>query len=80
MYQRKMGLDLFITPQDDAKYCDDYHVKPLGNKWSIDLPLSLNDDDRSILYTMKFGSVEIEVTAVNSGTGDKYENTFDLDL
>ncbi len=74
-----MGLDMYVTSQEDAHFCDEANVKPLG-KWSIELPLSLNDDDRSILCTMIFGDVEIQVTADNSGTGDRYRTTFELDL
>ncbi|GBB98506.1 hypothetical protein RclHR1_32470001, partial [Rhizophagus clarus] len=77
--QRRMGLDLYVTPQDDAKFCDESHVKTLG-KWSIELPDSKNDDDRSILFTMIFGNVEIDVTAYNSGTEDMFETKFELDM
>ncbi|CAG8709414.1 9814_t:CDS:2 [Funneliformis caledonium] len=75
--QCKMSFDIYITPEDDAKYIDDLLVKSL-EKWSIELPLSLHDDDHSILFTLMFGSVEIQATAVNTGTGDIYETTFDL--
>ncbi|RIA82063.1 hypothetical protein C1645_789124, partial [Glomus cerebriforme] len=77
--QRKMGLDLYVTPQDDAKFCDENGVKTIG-KWSIELPDSLNDNDRSILYTMVFGNVEIQVTALNSGTKELFKTSFDLDM
>ncbi|CAG8593906.1 12164_t:CDS:2 [Funneliformis caledonium] len=77
--QRKMRLDVYITPADDAKYIDDPLVNPLG-KWSIELPLSLHNDDHSILFTLIIGSVEIQATGVNSGIGDIYETTFDLDI
>ncbi|CAI2174174.1 6280_t:CDS:2 [Funneliformis geosporum] len=76
--QRKMGLDVYITPEDDAKYCE-HPVKPLG-RWSIDLPLSLNDDDRSIIFTLTFGNVEIQANVVNSGTGESYDTKFLLDI
>ncbi|CAB5390996.1 unnamed protein product [Rhizophagus irregularis] len=77
--QRKMGLDLYVTPQDDAKFCDDPDVKTLGN-WSVELPDSTNDDDRSILFTMIFGNVEIDVTAYNSGTEAIFDAKFELDM
>ncbi|CAB4491807.1 unnamed protein product [Rhizophagus irregularis] len=77
--QRRMGLDLYVTPQDDAKFCDDPDVKTLGN-WSVELPDSTNDDDRSILFTMIFGNVEIDVTAYNSGTEAMFDTKFNLDM
>ena len=53
-----MGLDVYTTPQDDAQFCEEESVNLLG-KWSVELPQSSNEDDRSILYTMKFGTVEL---------------------
>jgi hypothetical protein len=77
--QKSMSMNVYVTPQDDAKFCDENGVKLLG-KWSVDIPLTQKKEDRTIIYTMRFGSVEIEVSAVNSGTGDKHETTLELDL
>src|SRR5437763_13165225 len=76
--QRKMGLDLYVTPKDDAKFLKDNSINLLG-RWSDNLP-SINDDDCSILFTLKFGTVEIKDTAFNNDTGVIHETYFDLDL
>src|SRR5436305_13095257 len=55
--QNKISLDLYVTPYEDAQFCDDDSVNLLG-RWSVELPNSTNEDDRSILYTLKFGAVE----------------------
>ncbi|CAI2174905.1 19562_t:CDS:2, partial [Funneliformis geosporum] len=58
-HQRKIVIDIFITSEDDAKYCDDPHVKPLG-RLSIELPLSLNDEICFITFTLTFDDFEIQ--------------------
>ena len=65
--------------QKMQNFWEDDSINLLG-RWSIDLPFSTNEDDRSTLYTLKFGRVEIEVTAVNNGTGEGQETSFDLTL
>ncbi|RIA82058.1 hypothetical protein C1645_835959 [Glomus cerebriforme] len=73
--QRSMGLDLYITPKADANFCDESNVK-LHGKWGVNLPLTGN---RSILYNLTFGAVEIGVTAYNPVIGE-CKTTFELDL
>ncbi|RGB26393.1 hypothetical protein C1646_800615 [Rhizophagus diaphanus] len=74
--QAKMGLDLFVTTQENTKFCDEPTSKLLGN-FSVDLP---PNGDRSILYEMIFGAVEIEVNARNSILGEFEPRRYDLDL
>ena len=80
LFQRKMGLNLYVTQETDPKYCDEPHVKLFGNKWSVELLLSLKENDRSISYIMRFGIIGIDVTVTNTGTGEIYETNYDLDI
>ncbi|CAG8445838.1 3628_t:CDS:2 [Acaulospora morrowiae] len=77
-FQSKMGLDLYITEEEDAQFCDDSGVTLLG-KFSIDLPFT-GDEERSVIYTLQFGMVEILATAINASTGQRYMTTFDLEF
>ncbi|RHZ44938.1 hypothetical protein Glove_707g31 [Diversispora epigaea] len=74
--QMKIGFDLYTTNRDNAKFCNDPHVNLLG-KFAINIPL--NSDSRSILYSLCFGT-EIQATATNIESGEKYETTFELDI
>jgi hypothetical protein len=76
MLQSKMGLNIYVTEKDDAQYCDEPGVKLLDN-WTIDLPLN-SEEDRSVLLTLTFGSVEIEAIAQNVEILET--KNFDLDL
>lgn len=73
--QVKMGLDLFVTTQENTKFCDEPSSKLLG-KFSVDLP---PNGDRSVLYEMVFGAVEIEVNARNPNREFETQR-YDLDL
>ena len=76
IFQRKMGLDVYITDGQDAKYCDQPDVKLLGN-WSIDIPITLGP--RPILFLLVFGELEIGAVALNLETGDEHEISFEFD-
>ncbi|CAG8506950.1 24861_t:CDS:2 [Racocetra persica] len=76
--QHLMGLDLFVTRDDDAKYCDSQGVELL-DKFNINVPIT-GTEKRAILYIMNFGMAEIQVTAINPDNGMKYERVFDLDI
>ncbi|CAG8543483.1 11168_t:CDS:2 [Funneliformis mosseae] len=77
--QTSIGLDLYVTEDVDANYCDETGVYLLDN-WSVNVPTTYNNEGRSIAFTLTFGSIEIEATAQNVQTGVKYETTFNLDL
>ncbi|CAG8480448.1 3807_t:CDS:2 [Acaulospora colombiana] len=77
IFQTKMGLDLYVTDKENAEFCDESGVKLLG-KFCIDLPFS--GEERIVFYTLRFGTVEIQATAINYNTGEKYETTFELDI
>ncbi|GBB94068.1 hypothetical protein RclHR1_22870002 [Rhizophagus clarus] len=77
IFQSEVGFDIYTTDNENAKFCDSPGVKLLGN-WSINIPITLNV--RPILFIMSFGEIEIEAHAFNLETGDRYDNTFELDI
>ncbi|CAG8667266.1 4469_t:CDS:2 [Cetraspora pellucida] len=76
--QYMMGLDLYVTRDNDAEYCDSQGVELL-DKFNIKVPIT-GTEKRAILYIMNFGMVEIQVTAINPDNGMKYERVFDFDI
>ncbi|RIA90019.1 hypothetical protein C1645_849873 [Glomus cerebriforme] len=76
IFQTKMGLDLYITEQHDADFCDSPGVKRLGN-WSINLPITFSP--RPVLYLLIFGDIELSAVAVNLETGVVHETTYKSD-
>ncbi|CAB4459700.1 unnamed protein product [Rhizophagus irregularis] len=77
IFQSEVGFDIYTTENENAKFCDSPGVKLLGN-WSINIPITLSV--RPILFIMSFGEIEIEAHAFNLETGDRYDNTFELDI
>ncbi|CAG8626800.1 14235_t:CDS:10 [Rhizophagus irregularis] len=75
IFQRKMGLDIYITEEHDADFCDSPGVKLLG-KWSIKLPITLGL--RPVLFLLVFGEIEISAIAINLETGRKHKTRFEL--
>ncbi|GES97296.1 hypothetical protein GLOIN_2v1884551 [Rhizophagus clarus] len=74
--QTKMALDLFVTTQENAKFCDEPTTKALAT-YSVELP---PNGDRSISYELTFGAVEIEVNACNPILGKFAPQRFELEL
>ncbi|PKY59556.1 hypothetical protein RhiirA4_550399 [Rhizophagus irregularis] len=75
--QKKLGLDIYVTRKDSATYCDEPGVELLDS-WCADIP-NASKENRAFEFTLTFGKVEIEAIA-QAKTGEKYENTFDLDM
>lgn len=78
LLQQKISFDIYVTDNQDVKYCDDPEVSLLRN-WEIELPEneSIEDmKDTTILFTLTFTTVEILATAENKKTGKKYHVTF----
>uniref|UniRef100_U9UTQ2 Hsp70 family protein n=1 Tax=Rhizophagus irregularis (strain DAOM 181602 / DAOM 197198 / MUCL 43194) TaxID=747089 RepID=U9UTQ2_RHIID len=75
--QKKLGLDIYVTRKDNATYCDEPGVELLDS-WCVDIP-NASKENRAYEFTLTFGKVEIEAIA-QAKTGEKYENTFDLDM
>ncbi|CAJ0756271.1 21727_t:CDS:2 [Entrophospora sp. SA101] len=78
--QRKMNLDLYKTDKNDAQYCDEDDDVELMGKFVADLPRTGDYNDRTILLTLTFGTVEIQANAKSKLTGDEFNTTFELDL
>jgi hypothetical protein len=75
IFQGRMGLDIYITEEQDAKFCDSPGVRPLG-KWSIKLPITLGP--RPVLFLLIFGEIEVSAIAINLVTGRKHKARFEL--
>ncbi|CAB5380748.1 unnamed protein product [Rhizophagus irregularis] len=76
--QQKIGFNMYVTRNTDAKFCNDPGVSLLRN-WEIELPRNENIEDMedtTILFTLSFGSVEILATAENQKTSAKYHVSF----
>lgn len=70
-----MGLDIYITEENKADFCDSPGVRLLG-KWSIKLPITLGP--RPVLFFLIFGEIEISAIAINLETGRKHKTRFEL--
>ncbi|CAG8462463.1 11503_t:CDS:10 [Dentiscutata heterogama] len=89
--QTDMTFNLFITPDNNAKYCDEDGMKMLGR-----LKIYLSDSreqkkSKGFSFTLKkrvveveliltFGTMEIKATAINKKTGQVYESVFELEF
>ncbi|RIA82054.1 hypothetical protein C1645_809788 [Glomus cerebriforme] len=77
--QKILGLDIYVTKKDNATYCNEPGVELLDS-WNIKIPEeNKSKENRSFSFTLTFGSVEIEATA-QSKSGEKFENSFELDI
>ncbi|RIA97895.1 hypothetical protein C1645_210153 [Glomus cerebriforme] len=74
--QKAMWYQLLITENEDAKYCDEEGVKPLGD-FIVDLPDTHLGKDRKVYFELCFGEMEIQAYAKNVNNGLKYKTTFD---
>jgi hypothetical protein len=70
---KSMCFKLYYTEEYDGIYCDDPGMKKLG-EFCIDLPGS--GIDRSVLFGITFGKMEIIASAKNEQTGQMYRTTF----
>jgi len=70
IFQRRMGLDIYITEEHDADFCNSPGVRLLGN-WFINLPITLSL--RPVLVLLVFGEIEISAFAVNLESGRKHK-------
>ncbi|PKC12224.1 actin-like ATPase domain-containing protein [Rhizophagus irregularis] len=81
LMQKKIGFNMYVTENTDAKFCNDPGVSLLRN-WEIELPEIKNIEDIEdvedtiISFTLSFGTVEILATAENQKAGTKYHVSF----
>ncbi|RIA97896.1 hypothetical protein C1645_813429 [Glomus cerebriforme] len=73
--QSAMWYQILITENEDAKYCDEEGVKPLGD-FIIDLPDTHLGKDRKVYFELCFGEMEIQAYAKNVNNGLNYKTTF----
>ncbi|RHZ71894.1 hypothetical protein Glove_249g8 [Diversispora epigaea] len=77
--QTDMTFNIFITPDSNAKYCDEDGMRMLG-KMKIDLPDPQRGKNRLVEFTLTFGTMEVKATAINKRTGQVYESSFVLEF
>ncbi|CAG8562711.1 11855_t:CDS:2 [Funneliformis caledonium] len=77
--QTSMDMDIYVTRNGSAKYCDEDGVDLLGN-FSVAMPDTELGIKRSVLYTLRFGEMEIRATAKNKQTGKEYHTSFKLEF
>jgi hypothetical protein len=75
--QTNMLFKLYYTEEYNGKYCDDPGMKLLG-EFSIELTGS--GIDRSVLFGVTFGKMEIIASTKNKQTGQMYRTTFNFNL
>ncbi|CAB5381439.1 unnamed protein product [Rhizophagus irregularis] len=73
----RLAKHIYVTRKDNATYCDEPGVELLDS-WCVDIP-NASKENRAYEFTLTFGKVEIEAIA-QAKTGEKYENTFDLNM
>ncbi|RIA82727.1 hypothetical protein C1645_880884 [Glomus cerebriforme] len=75
--QTNIEFKIYYTQEYDGEYSDDPGMKLLG-KLHIDLPGS--GLDRSVLFGITFGKMEIIATSKDKQTGQSYKATFNFNL
>ncbi|CAG8597070.1 369_t:CDS:2, partial [Scutellospora calospora] len=76
--QIAITFEIFYTQELDSKYCDEIGMKLLG-KLRIDLPDVHLGLQRSIMFGLCFGKMEITAFAQNKTNGQYYQTTFKLE-
>ncbi|CAB4491866.1 unnamed protein product [Rhizophagus irregularis] len=71
--QTRVTHHIYYTKEYNATYCDEPSMKLLG-EFSVDLPGS--GTDRSVLFGMAFGKMEVTATSKDKQTGQSYKTTF----
>ncbi|CAB5341299.1 unnamed protein product [Rhizophagus irregularis] len=77
--QKSMDMDIYVSRDKSAKYCDEPGVELLGN-FSVHMPDTHLGLNRSVLYTLRFGEMEIRATAKNKQNDVEYHTTFKLEF
>ncbi|CAB4375390.1 unnamed protein product [Rhizophagus irregularis] len=77
--QEAINFKIYYTTKYSAEYCDEDGMEKLGNLLITlpDVHLGLN---RSILFGLTFGRMEIIATAKNKLNGQNYQTTLRLDI
>ncbi|GBB95722.1 hypothetical protein RclHR1_00260027 [Rhizophagus clarus] len=76
--QTQMSFEIYYTNEQNAVYCDEPGMKLLG-KLFINLPDEHLEINRSCLFYLSFGDMEIKARAFNQMNGQNYQTMFELD-
>ncbi|GES81263.1 hypothetical protein GLOIN_2v1470298 [Rhizophagus clarus] len=77
--QKSMDMDIYVSRNSSVNYCNEEGVELLGN-FSVLMPDTHLGLNRSVLYTLRFGEMEIRATAKNKQNGEEYHTTFKLEF
>ncbi|RIA97905.1 hypothetical protein C1645_801499 [Glomus cerebriforme] len=77
--QRSMDMDIYVSRNSSVKYCDEEGVELLGN-FSVQMQDTHLGINRSVLYTLRFGEMEIRATAKNKQSNEEYHTSFRLEF
>ncbi|CAJ0911447.1 796_t:CDS:2 [Entrophospora sp. SA101] len=77
--QIDMTFNIFITTDNNARYCDEDGMRMLG-KMKIDLPDPQKGKNRLVEFSLTFGTMEVKAMAINKRTGQIYESNFVLEF
>jgi hypothetical protein len=73
LFQTTISFNMYISSEEDVKYCDDESVELL-DEWGINVPILDDFDDQYILLILYFvDGFQLAAIAENQKTGDKYQ-------
>ncbi|CAB4437223.1 unnamed protein product [Rhizophagus irregularis] len=76
-FATKMTFEVYYTKAQNAVYCDEPGMEPLG-ELIINLPDKHLGLDRPCTLSLLFGDMEIKAKAFNQKNGQNYQTTFEL--
>ncbi|CAG8803640.1 10474_t:CDS:2, partial [Racocetra fulgida] len=77
--QKTRTYRIYITRKKAATYCDEAGMRFLG-ELKIDSQNTFHGMERPILFSLRFGKMEIDATAIDQVTEQVYQTTFKLEL
>ncbi|CAG8560657.1 13331_t:CDS:2 [Racocetra persica] len=77
--QRTRTYRIYITRKKTATYCDEAGMRFLG-ELKIDFQNTFHGMERPVLFSLRFGKMEIDATAIDQVTEQVYQTTFKLEL
>ncbi|CAG8768264.1 2055_t:CDS:2 [Gigaspora margarita] len=77
--QTTRAYRIYITRKTSGKYCDEEGMKFLG-ELRIESPNTSLGVERPVLFSLRFGKMEIDATAIDHTTDQVYKTTFKLEL
>ncbi|KAF0557275.1 actin-like ATPase domain-containing protein [Gigaspora margarita] len=77
--QTTRAYRIYVTRKTSGKYCDEEGMKFLG-ELRIESPNTSLGVERPVLFSLRFGKMEIDATAIDHTTDQVYKTTFKLEL